>query len=123
MTECELQLAEPDGGWTLAGQAALRFVYLTYLADRNYSRKTVRAYGYDLLAFCLWLVAVDVQLTRVTIEVLLLFLRACRDARLPGCPRAQRVKLTGRRMNQHGPHSGNPVRRQVQSALPGRPCQ
>ena len=31
--------------------------YLAYLADRNYSPKTVRAYGFDLLAFCRWLAA------------------------------------------------------------------
>ena len=36
--------------------------YLGYLADRNYSPRTLRAYGYDLLAFCRWLDSVDVEL-------------------------------------------------------------
>ncbi len=48
-----LRLVERGGGWVLAGAAAARFGlvddYLGYLADRNYSPKTVRAYGYDLL--------------------------------------------------------------------------
>jgi hypothetical protein len=48
-----------DGGWGLTGPVAVRFglvdEYLAHLADRNYSPKTVRAYGYDLLAFCRWL--------------------------------------------------------------------
>jgi diketogulonate reductase-like aldo/keto reductase len=55
-SEADLRLAERDGGWALAGPAAARFglvdEYLAYLADRNYSPKTVCAYGYDLLAFC-----------------------------------------------------------------------
>jgi hypothetical protein len=41
-----------DGIWALTGPAVERFglvnEYLGYLADRNYSPKTVRAYGYDL---------------------------------------------------------------------------
>ena len=54
-----LRLEQRDGGWVLAGPDAARFglvnEYLAYLADRNYSPKTVRAYGFDLLAFCRWL--------------------------------------------------------------------
>jgi integrase/recombinase XerD len=105
MTECGLRLAERDGAWVLAGEAAPRFVlvdeYLSYLADRNYSQKTVRAYGYDLLAFCRWLAVVDLQLSEVTTEVLLRFLRACRDARVPGRPGPNVVTLAGRRMDQY----------------------
>ncbi|MEU8251626.1 site-specific integrase [Nonomuraea sp. NPDC048916] len=52
MIEQGLRLEECAGGWTLAGSSAGQFVlvdeYLAYLADRNYSPKTVRAYGYDL---------------------------------------------------------------------------
>ncbi|MDQ3763995.1 MAG: site-specific integrase [Actinomycetota bacterium] len=55
--------------------------YLAYLADRNYSPKTVRAYGYDLLAFCRWLVVEEQPLQEVTTEALLRFLRACRNAK------------------------------------------
>jgi integrase/recombinase XerD len=102
VTEPGLRLEERDGGWALAGQAAPRFVlvdeYLAYLADRNYSARTVRAYGYDLLAFCRWLVAVDLQLAEVTTEVLLRFLRACREARLAGRPGPNVVMMSGRRL-------------------------
>ncbi|TDC96106.1 hypothetical protein E1292_38645 [Nonomuraea deserti] len=59
MIEQGLRLEEREGSWMLAGPSAGQFVlvdeYLAYLADRNYSPKTVRAYGYDLLAFCRWL--------------------------------------------------------------------
>jgi hypothetical protein len=45
--EVGLRLEERDGGWVLAGSASSRFglvdEYLAYLADRNYSPKTVRA--------------------------------------------------------------------------------
>lgn len=53
--------------------------YLSYLADRNYSPRTVRAYGFDLLAFCRWLSGEQISLDRVDTEVVLEFLRAlCR---------------------------------------------
>jgi integrase/recombinase XerD len=84
--EAGLRLEERDGGWVLVGPAASRFVlvneYLAYLADRSYSPKTVRAYGYDLLAFCRWLVVEEQPLPEVTTDVLLSFLRACREANL-----------------------------------------
>lgn len=67
------------GVWALAGPVAWQFglvdEYLAYLADRIYSPKTARAYGYDLLAFCRWLVVEEQSLTGVTTEVLLGFLR------------------------------------------------
>src|SRR3954447_4124257 len=101
----DLRLVERDGGWALAGSAAARFGlvddYLGHLADRNYSPKTVRAYGYDLLAFCRWLAAEDLSLPEVTTEVLLRFLRACREARVPGRPGPNVVTLSGRRMDQY----------------------
>jgi site-specific recombinase XerD len=105
ITGSGLRLEERDGGWSLAGPDRLGFVlvdeYLAYLADRNYSPKTVRAYGYDLLAFCRWLAAGDLALAEVTTEVLLRFLRACREARLPGRPGPNVVLLSGRRMDQY----------------------
>jgi integrase/recombinase XerD len=52
-SQADLRLEERDGGWMFAGPAASRFElvdeYLAHLVDRNYSPKTVRAYGYDLL--------------------------------------------------------------------------
>ena len=104
ISDSGLRLEERDGVWALTGPAASRFglvgEYLGYLADRNYSPKTVRAYGYDLLAFCRWLVAVEQPLTAVTTEVLLRFLRACREATVPGRPGPNVVRLSGRRADQ-----------------------
>lgn len=101
----DLRLVERDDGWALAGSAAARFGlvddYLGYLLDRSYSPKTVRAYGYDLLAFCRWLDTEDVELAAVTTEVLLRFLRACREARVPGRPGPNVVRLSGRRMDRY----------------------
>ena len=61
-----LRLQEDGEGWALAGESAARFglvnEYLSHLLDRNYSRLTARAYGYDLLAFCRWLVEQDLEL-------------------------------------------------------------
>jgi site-specific recombinase XerD len=100
-----LQLRERDGSWALAGSAAARFAlvdeYLAYLADRNYSPKTVRAYGYDLLAFCRWLTGEGVPLSEVNTEVLLRFLRACREAKVPGRPGPNVIRLSGRRMDRY----------------------
>jgi site-specific recombinase XerD len=105
ISESDLRLEERDGGWLLAGPAAPQFVlvdeYLAHLADRNYSPKTVRAYGYDLLAFCRWLVAEELPVVGVTTEVLLRFLHACREARVPGRPGPNVVTMSGRRMDQY----------------------
>ncbi|QIZ33985.1 integrase [Saccharopolyspora sp. ASAGF58] len=104
-TEAGIRLEEHDGGWVLAGPAASGFglvdEYLAHLADRNYSPKTVRAYGYDLLAFCRWLVSEEQPLPEVTTEVLLRFLRACREATVPGRPGPNVITLSGRRMDQY----------------------
>jgi hypothetical protein len=100
-----LRLVEHGDGWALAGTAVARFdlvnEYLGYLADRNYSPKTVRAYGYDLLAFCRWLDSENVDLAGVTTEVLLGFLHACREASVPGRPGPNVVRLSGRRLDRY----------------------
>lgn len=44
----------------------------------------MRAYAFDLLAFCRWLGEEDLGLDGVTTDVLLRFLAACRSAMLPG---------------------------------------
>jgi len=46
----------------------------------------VRAYAYDLLAFCRWLIVEERSLTAVTTQELLRFLQACREATVPGRP-------------------------------------
>jgi integrase/recombinase XerD len=100
-----LRLEQQDDGWVLAGPGSKEFElvneYLAYLGDRNYSPKTVRAYGFDLLAFCRWLVSEDIALAAVSTDVLLRFLGACRQARVPGRPGPNVVTLEGRRMDQY----------------------
>jgi integrase/recombinase XerD len=102
---CPLRLEQRGEGWVLAGPGAERFSlaneYLAYLADRSYSPRSVRAYGFDLLAFCRWLAAEDIALDQVTTDVLLRFLRACREARVPGRPGPNVVSLAGRRLDQY----------------------
>ena len=106
MIAAELRLDRgTNGTWSLGGPDVDGFAlvndYLAYLADRNYSPRTVRAYGFDLLAFCRWLVARDIALSAVTTEVLLDFLRACREAKLPGHVADNVVSLSGQRMDQY----------------------
>jgi site-specific recombinase XerD len=98
---------EQDGGglWRLAGPRAAEFglvnEYLGYLADRNYSPRTARAYGFDLLAFCRWLAGERISLDDVSTEVVLDFLRACREAGLPGRPQGNVVSITGQRLDRY----------------------
>ncbi|MDQ6782850.1 MAG: tyrosine-type recombinase/integrase [Actinomycetota bacterium] len=77
-------------GWALAGDGAaglgLANDYLDHLADRNYSPRTVRSYGLDLLAFCRWLAGEGVGLDAVCTDVMLRFLAFCRSAVVPGRP-------------------------------------
>ena len=95
-----LRLEEREGDWALAGPGSADFMlvneYLAHLGDRNYSVRTVRAYGFDLLAFCRWLVTEDIALTAVTTDVLLRFLAACREARVPGLARRAECGQPGR---------------------------
>jgi site-specific recombinase XerD len=90
MTDSDLRIDDSGGGWVLAGPAARRFTlvneFLGYLADRRYSPKTVRAYSFDLLAFCRWLLAEDTLLADVTAETLLRYLSHCRTATFRGRP-------------------------------------
>ncbi len=85
-----LRVEERAGGWRLAGPAASGFglvnEYLGYLVDRRYSPRTVRAYAFDLLAWCRWLLAEDVGLDQVDTPVLLRYLAFCRTATYRGRP-------------------------------------
>ncbi len=51
----ELKVVAHGEGWALAGPAEPRFTlaneYLSYLSDRRYSPRTVRAYAFDLGEF------------------------------------------------------------------------
>ena len=90
MTEGEpgLRAELRQGRWQLAGAADGDLIngYLSYLADRGFSPRTVRAYAFDLLAFTRWLAAEGVTLAGVSTDVMLRFLAWCRTAPLPGRP-------------------------------------
>lgn len=100
-----LCLVERGAGYGLDGPGAGRFEevegYLGYLLDRNYSVKTACAYGYDLLAFCRWLDGEGLTLREVSTDVLMRFLHACREARLPGRAGPNVIAMTGRRVDQY----------------------
>jgi integrase/recombinase XerD len=104
-------LERTDDGWSLAGDDADRFglvnEYLSYLVDRNYSPRTVRSYGYSLLAFARWLASEDVELSVVTTDVLVQFLAACRRERVPGRPGPNVVMMDGRRVDSLSPATIN----------------
>ncbi len=111
MTEgTQLRLEQDGGRWQLTGGGVEGFVlvndYLGYLADRNYSPRTGRAYGYDLLAFCRWLLERNLALEAVTTDVLLDYLRACREALVPGRPNNV-VSLSGVRADRYAPTTIN----------------
>jgi len=107
-----LQLEGSGRGWVLIGDEADRFGlvndYLAYLADRKYSPRTIRSYGYALLAFCRWLAAESLTLSAVTTNVLLRFLAACRAERVSGRPAGDNVvRLDGRRADALSPATMN----------------
>jgi site-specific recombinase XerD len=90
-TEADLRVVHAGAGrWVLSGDFAGRYQlvneFLGYLADRNYSPRTCRSYAFDLLAFARWLDGEELDLAAVDVDVLLRFLAACRQARLPGRP-------------------------------------
>src|SRR5690625_4752205 len=62
---------------------------------------TLHAYGYDLLAFCRWLVELDRDLDSVTTDVLLDFLRAWREASVAGRPGPNVVGMDGQRLDRY----------------------
>jgi integrase/recombinase XerD len=107
-----LSVAKRDSHWLLVGGPISDIVglvndYLDYLADRNYSPQSVRAYAYALLAFCRWLSAEDIDLEAITTDVLLRFLAACRQVTVPGRPGPNVVRLDGRRADGFAPATMN----------------
>ena len=100
-----LSLERRGDEWLIVGDAAAGFVvaneYLAHLLDRNYSTATVRAYGYDLLAFCRWLSGIGRGLDAVTTDTLLGYLRACREATIPGRAGPNVVAMTGHRLDRY----------------------
>lgn len=111
MTTTELKLERDGECWALTGPAAAGFgainEYLSYLADRNYSLKTVRAYGFDLLDFARWLSSENVTIAGVTTDVLPGYLAASRRARVPGRPGPNFVSMQGMRLDRYAPSTIN----------------
>jgi site-specific recombinase XerD len=100
----ELRVARDGNQWQLVGSEpsgvlALVNDYLGYLSDRNYSARTVRAYAFSLLAFCRWLAGEGIEIDGVTTDVLLRFLAACRQTKVPGRPGPNVVGMNGRRVD------------------------
>jgi len=108
-----LSLEQREGDWCLVGAGADSFGlindYLSYLADRNYSPRTIRSYGFGLLAFCRWLTSEGIGLSAVTTDVLLRFLASCRAQGVAGRPSgANVVRLDdGRRADSLSPATIN----------------
>src|SRR6266508_27018 len=100
-----LRLEERGEVWVLVGEAAARFgvvdEYLSHLLDRDYWPATVLDYGYDLLAFCRWLTEQDLELGAVATNVPLDYLKACREASVPGRPGPNVVTMTGQRVDRY----------------------
>ncbi len=111
MSEAMLSLERSGDGWRVVGTEAVRFAlvneYLSYLVDRNYSPRTVRVYGFGLLAFCRWLLSEDIDLESVTTDVLLKYLAFCRRERIAGRPGPNVVRMDGRRADQLSPATVN----------------
>jgi site-specific recombinase XerD len=111
MSDSDLRVVEQDGGWLLSGPAAVGFMlvndYLGYLADRRYSPRTVRAYAFDLLAFCRWLLAGNAALGAVTTQTLLEYLAYCRTATYPGRPGGNVYSIRDGRSTGYAPATVN----------------
>ena len=75
-----------DGRWELTGAGELSLIndYLSYVADRGYSPRTVRAYAFDLLHFARWLAGDGTGLGEVDTGILLRYLAANRTERRDG---------------------------------------
>nr|AAP74068.1 putative transposase [Rhodococcus erythropolis] len=93
-----------EAAWMMSGPSADKYPlvneYLAYLTDRNYSPRTVRAYGYDLLAFCRWLESHSNDIDSVTTDTVLDFMRHCRETAIEGRP-ANVLSMTGKRLDHY----------------------
>ena len=110
MSSLWLSMSTASGGW-LRGTAADKFglveEFLGYLADRNFSAQTCRAYAYDLLAFARWLTGEQLALAEVNVDVLLRFLTSCREATLPGRPGGNVYSIRDGRSQGYAPATIN----------------
>lgn len=106
-----LRVEQVGDSWQLVGAASERYElvneYLSYLADRSFSPRTVRSYAYDLLHFCRWLSSEDISLDVVVTDTLMRFLAACRQAVLPGQQGGNVVGLRSGRSTGYAPATVN----------------
>ena len=72
--------------------------YVGYLVDRNYSPRTVRTYGFGLVAFCRWAQSTGKDVEAVGTDDLLSFLSACRQQVVAGRGGPNVLDLAGRRL-------------------------
>ena len=105
VTENTLGLEQAGGGgWQLTGQGAAGFGlvndYLGYLADRNYSPRTVRAYGFDLLAFVPVAGRAGPRPGRGDNRCAAAVSACCREATVPGRPAGNVVSMSGRPLDR-----------------------
>ncbi len=111
MTGSLLSAQLEGAAWRLVGPAAGEFAlvndFLGYLADRNYSPRTQRAYAFDLLAFGRWLLEDGTGLGEVDVDVLLRFLTACREAVVPGRPGGNVYSIRDGRNTGYAPSTIN----------------
>jgi len=71
--------------------------YLGYLADRNYSPRTIRAYGHGRLACSRWLHTSGLTAQEVSTDDVLAFLPECRQERVKGRPGTNVIDLNANR--------------------------
>jgi site-specific recombinase XerD len=106
-----VSLESVEGVWRLAGGSPGRTGpandFLVYLRDRNYSPRTLRTYGYGLLAFIRWLQTRDLALEQVRTDDVLAFLSSCRTETVRGRPGPNVVDLQGNRVDRLAPASVN----------------
>ena len=108
----DLSVITRGESWALSEPATAQFTlaneYLSYLSDRRYSPRIVRAHAFDLLHFCRWLMECDVAFAAVSTQTLLRFLSECRDAVLPGQHGGNVVQLRSGRSAGHVPAKLSP---------------
>ena len=111
MDTTRIVLERSSGSWRVSGGdpplVRLPNEYLGYLEDRNYSPRTIRTYGYGLVAFCRWLAETNRGLEALVTDDVLAFLSACRAERVRGRPGPNVVDLAGNRTHRLAPSSIN----------------
>lgn len=109
--ERDLKVVGDGVEWVLGGSDATEFAlvneYLSYMSDRRYSPRTVRAYAFDLLHFCRWLLLDGTALNAVNTETLLRFLGECRVVELPGQRGENVIDMRTGRANGYAPTTVN----------------